>query len=264
MDNVIDRINLRTMRSAAVVAHYARPDGLLPHERASLDQVADEVRGGAVLDIGVGGGRTVSSLMKVSPHYLGIDYSQEMVDACRSRFPGVRFEHADARKLSSVPDASISLAVFSCNGISMVGHQDRLAIMREVHRVLKPGGVFLFTTYNRNSPEATAGFRFPELQFTANPVRMLVRTARSVRDIAIGLYQRRQHIKHEVHTSRYAVLNDACHNYGVMLYYITLAQQRRQLEDAGFLPDAVAFDSRGRRIVDDTTLDSMALIARKR
>ena len=44
---------------------------------------------------------------------------------------------------------------------------------------------------------------------------------------------------------------------------ITLAQQRRQLEDTGFLPDAVAFDCRGRRIADDTTLDSMALIARK-
>jgi ubiquinone/menaquinone biosynthesis C-methylase UbiE len=264
MDNVIDRINLRTMRSAAVVAHYVRPDELLPHERASLEQVADEVRGGSVLDIGVGGGRTVKALLEVSPDYLGIDYSQEMVAACQARFPKVRFEHADARRLSNLRDASISLAVFSCNGISMVGHEDRLAIMREVHRVLKPGGVFLFTTYNRNSPEATAGFRFPELQFTANPARMLVRSARLVKDTVVSLYQRRQHIKHEVHTSRYAVLNDVCHNYGVMLYYITLAQQRRQLEDAGFAPDAVAFDCRGRRIVDDTTLDSMALIARKR
>lgn len=264
MDNVIDRINLRTMRSATVVAHYARPDELLAHERASLDHVASEVRGGSVLDIGVGGGRTVEALLKVSPDYLGIDYSQEMVAACRTRFPKVRFEHADARRLSNVRDASISLAVFSCNGISMVGHEDRLSIMREVHRVLKPGGVFVFTTYNRNSPEATAGFRLPELRFTVNPVRMLVRSARLVKDTAISLYRRRQHIKHEVHTSRYAVLNDMCHNYGVMLYYITLAQQRRQLEDAGFLPDAVAFDCRGRQIVDDTTLDSMALIARKR
>jgi ubiquinone/menaquinone biosynthesis C-methylase UbiE len=246
-----------------VVAHYARPDQLLSHERASLEHVANEVRGGAVLDIGVGAGRTVKALLEVSPDYLGIDYSQEMVAACRSRFPKVRFEHADARRLSKVRDASISLAVFSCNGISMVGHDDRLSIMQEVHRVLKPGGVFLFTTYNRNSPEAKAGFRFPELEFSANPVRMLVRSARLVKDTAISLYQRRQHIKHEVHTSRYAVLNDVCHNYGVMLYYITLAQQRRQLEDAGFMPEALAFDCRGRRIVDDTTLDSMALVARK-
>ena len=263
MDNVIDRINLRTMRSSAVVAHYARPDELLPHERASLDQVADEVRGAPILDIGVGGGRTVKALREVSKDYVGIDYSQEMVDACKARYPHVRFVHTDARCMSAIRDGSISLAMFSCNGISMVGHDDRLAIMREVYRVLKPGGVFLFTTYNRNSPEASAGFRFPELELSANPVRSLVRVSRALKNTVVSVYQRRQNVKHEIHTSRYAVLNDVCHNYGVMLYYITLAHQRQQLEQAGFLPEAVAFDCKGRRIVDDTTLDSMALIARK-
>jgi SAM-dependent methyltransferase len=217
-----------------------------------------------VLDIGVGAGRTVKALLEVSPDYLGIDYSQEMIAACRNRFPTIRFEHADARRLTRVANASISLAVFSCNGISMVGHEDRLSIMCEVHRVLKPGGVFLFTTYNRNSPEARAGFRFPDFQLSMNPARLAVRIARLVKDTTISFYQRRQHIRHEVHTSRYAVLNDLCHNYGVMLYYITLAHQRRQLEEAGFEANALAFDRTGRRISDDTTLDSMALVARKR
>jgi SAM-dependent methyltransferase len=263
MSNAIDAINLRTMRSASVVSHYGRPDTLLPHERASLDAVIDEVRGGSVLDIGVGAGRTVKALTEVSPDYLGIDYSPEMVAACRARYPEVRFEHADARRLAGIADESVTLAVFSCNGISMVGHEDRLSIMREVHRVLKPGGVFLFTTYNRNSPEATAGFRFPEVQLSLNPARSLVRLGRFAKDTAVSLYQRRKHVGHEIHTSRFAVLNDACHNHGVMLYYITLAQQRRQLAEAGFQAEAVAFDSTGRLIEDDTTLDSMALVARK-
>ena len=265
MHNPIDRINLRTMRSAAVVAHYdARPDDLLPHERAALDHVAEEVRHGTVLDIGVGAGRTVNALRQVSTAYLGIDYSPEMVAACRVRFPDVQFEHADARTLTSIADASISLAVFSCNGISMVGHEDRLAIMREVHRVLKPAGVFLFTTYNRNSPEASAGFRFPEFHGSTNPARVLVRAMRWAKDTVISLYQRQKHLQHEMHTPDYAVLNDACHNYGVMLYYITLAQQRQQLDAVGFLPNAIAFDALGKPIADDTTLDSMALVARKR
>lgn len=269
----IDRINLRTMRSPAVVAHYARPtlagpaqaqpDELLPHERAALTEVQDEVRGGTLLDIGVGGGRTVQALRELSSDYLGIDYSQEMVAASQARYPEVRFEHADARRMTGIADASIDLAVFSCNGISMVGHDDRLAIMREVHRVLKPQGIFLFTTYNRNSPEARAGFCFPDFDFSPNPARLLVRSARHLKDTAISVVQRLRHIRHEVHTDDYAVINDKCHNHGVMLYYITLAQQRRQLAAAGFAAEATAYDCAGQRIVDDTTLDSMALIARK-
>ncbi len=259
----IDRINLRTMRSAAVVAHYARPDELLPHERAALDEVQAEVRGGAILDIGVGGGRTVTALRAVSADYLGIDYSPEMVAASQARYPDVRFAHADARHMADIADASIDLAVFSCNGISMVGHEDRLDIIREVHRVLKPHGIFLFTTYNRNSPEARAGFCFPEFEASPDPARLLVRSARHLKDTAIRVVQRLRHLRHEVHTPEYAVINDKCHNHGVMLYYITLAQQRQQLTEAGFAADALAFDCSGQRIVDDTTLDSMALIARK-
>ena len=59
--------------------------------------------------------------------------------------------------------------MFSCNGIGMVAHQDRLSIMREVHRLLKPGGVFLFSTHNQNCPDHSAGFRLPEFEFTRNP-----------------------------------------------------------------------------------------------
>ena len=264
MSLAIDAINQRTMRSPEVVTHYTRSSELLPHERAALDSVMDEVRGGAILDIGVGAGRTVQALRDISPNYLGIDYCQEMVDASQARYPGVRFAHADARRLTGIADASIDLAVFSCNGISMVGHADRLLIMKEVQRVLKPGGVFVFTTYNRNSPEATAGFCFPEFEFSPNPARLVVRACRHIKNTALRVHNRLQHIAHEVHEEEYAVLNDRCHHHGVMLYYITLARQRAQLVSEGFEADALAFDCTGARIEGDSTLDSMALVARKR
>ena len=263
MQNAIDRINLRTMRSPAVVKHYSRSEELLPHERASLEAVRRKVRHAPILDIGVGGGRTVKALREISSDYLGIDYSPEMIEACRRRYPDARFEHADARKLSSLADNSIALAFFSCNGVSMVGHEDRLLIMKEVHRVLKPGGWFVFTTYNRNSPEAEMGFRLPEFEFSANPARLLVRGVRHARDTAISLFHFLKHYRHEERTPHYAVINDRCHNHGVMLYYITLQQQRLQLQEVGFQPNASAFDCMGRPIRGDTTLDSMAMIARK-
>src|SRR5690606_11104955 len=238
----IASINLRTMADASVVANSARPWHLSPAEQATHARVRAHAGGTPSLDVGVGGGRTVEPLRRISSDYLGIDYSPGMVQACRRRFPGVRFEHADARAMDQLADASIFLAVFSCNGIGMVSHEDRLQILAEVHRVLQPGGLFVFSTHNRNSPEYRRGFRFPSLQWSANPARLLVRATRFCRETTRRVRNRRRFRAHEVRAQDYAVINDVCHDYGTMLYYVTLAQQRRQLADAGFEPDAEAFD----------------------
>lgn len=259
----VDSINMRTMTDASVVAHYARPWGLSPAELTCFTRIADEARGRPILDIGVGGGRTVEALRAISDDYTGIDYSPDMVAACRRRFPGVSFEHADARALTQLADGSVFLAVFSCNGIGMVSHEDRLLILREVQRVLQPGGVFVFSTHNRNSPEYRRGFRFPALQWSAHPLRLLVRSARFARDTMTRLRNRRRFRPLEVHAEHYAVINDVCHDYGTMLYYVTLEQQRRQLVEAGFAAEVEAYDLDGARIHDDTRHDSIALIARK-
>lgn len=259
----IDSINMRTMTTASVVAHYARPWSLAPAEQVAFDRVAAMARDRPILDIGVGGGRTVEALRRISTDYLGIDYSLDMVDACRRRFQGVRFEHADARRLDGMADASVFLAVFSCNGIGMVRHDDRLQILREVHRVLQPGGIFVFSTHNRNSPECRRGFRFPSFQWSMNPLRVMVRSARFARDVVLRLRNRRRFRAHEVHAEDYSIVNDVCHDYGTMLYYVTLEKQRRQLADAGFAPDAEAYDLEGIRVSDDTAHDSITLVAFK-
>lgn len=263
MSEAIDRINMKIMTTASVVSQYARPSGLSPAEQATLDRVAPLAQGKPILDIGVGGGRTVEALRSISQDYLGIDYSQEMVDACRSRFPDARFEFADARALSAVADESIFLAVFSCNGIGMVSHADRLQILREVLRVLQPGGIFVFSTHNRNSPEFRRGFQFPQFQWTLHPVRALVRSARFAGQTLLRLRNRRQFRPHEIHAPDYSVINDVCHHYGTMLYYVSLERQRRQLEDAGFEAGAEAYDLDGQYVDEDTQHDSIALIARK-
>ena len=263
MSESIDRINMRTMTNASVVAQYARPSELSAAEQATLARVAPMARDRPILDIGVGGGRTVEALRAISADYLGIDYSQDMVDACRQRFPGVRFELADARAMSAVADDSIFLAVFSCNGIGMVSHADRLQILREVRRVLQPGGIFVFSTHNRNSPEYRRGFQFPQLRWTLHPLRAVVRLSRFAAQTALRLRNRRRFRPHEVHADDYSVINDVCHHYGTMLYYVTLERQRWQLQDAGFEPDAEAYDLDGRPVHGDTLHDSIALIARK-
>lgn len=262
----IDDVNIQAMRSSAAVAQYAWQNTLTLPERASLDQVAERARGRPILDIGVGGGRTVNALRAVSADYWGIDYSPEMLAVCTKRFPGVRFTQADARYLTAIEDSSIFLVMFSCNGIGMVNHADRLQILREVYRILAPGGVFLFSTHNQNCPDHTTGFQFPEFKFSFNPARLAVRTARLVRDTALRVRNRRRFGKLEMRGSDYSMINDVCHDYGVMLYYISLANQRRQLEAAGFQANADAYDGHGQLITADGTNhteSSIAFVAKK-
>jgi len=260
---VVDQINLNEMRKASSVWHYSQAEELSQAEQAALDRVADQVRGKRILDIGVGGGRTVRPLLSVSHDYVGVDNCEAMIDACNRRYPGVNFQHADARRLTMLADDSVDLAMFSCNGIGMVAHQDRLLIMSEVLRVLKPGGYFLFSTHNQNCPDSTAMFKLPEIELSRNPVRLAFRLARAIRRTPLRVVRRLRMRKHEVRNSEFSMINDACHDYGVMLYYITLNKQRLQLEQMGYSPDAEAFDLDGNSALNDTRHSSIMLVARK-
>lgn len=119
-------------------------------ELAMLTDLADEFRGQALLDIGVGAGRTVPLLRLLTADYVAVDYTPEMVQLCAQRYPGIDVRHDDARTLLTVPDMSTDLVIFSANGIDAVGHSDRGKVLDAVHRVLRPGGVFAFSTLNRD------------------------------------------------------------------------------------------------------------------
>lgn len=257
-----DTVNRAIMASGRVVSGYSRSSGLAEPEQAALARIADEARGKPILDLGVGGGRTVAPLRAISEDYLGVDYTEAMVTACRRAYPGVRFEHADARDMHGVKDASIFLAFFSCNGLGMVGHADRLRILKEVRRVLMPGGMFLFSTHNLASDDARAGFKLPDPELTLNPARLAVRLLRFGRRTATRVYNRRRFAKLVEHGDGWSVINDECHDYGTMLYYVDLKEQRRQLRDAGFTDELEAWDLSGRK-TDDTSKDgSILLLAR--
>ena len=258
---LVDSINHETMRSA--VLEYRRTEDLETHERAALASIVDHVQDKRILDIGVGAGRTVSGLRKISEKYIGIDYVQEMVDHCRSRFPGVQFDRIDARFMERFADASFDLIVFACNGICMVDHAGRLQILREVHRVLSPGGFFFFSTSNVNDPRRNRFLELPPFELSMNPLKTGVRAVRFAAETAYRLFNRVRHRHLQVRTADYEMLNGKSHHYRTMIYFIGLEQQRRQLEAIGFRPNAVAYDLSG-RVVDTNTLDgTISFIAQK-
>ena len=165
--------------------------------------------------------------------------------------------------MTAFRDGQFKLAVFSCNGLCMVGHEDRLRILREVHRVLADDGVFVFSTHNQRSADHDAGLVLRELVPTAHPLKMARRLARFTTSSARRAWNHWRLSRHDLRGPEYSIINDRSHDYGTMLYYISLASQRRQLEAAGFRPGAEAYDQSGRPVVDDTTDVSIAFVARK-
>jgi SAM-dependent methyltransferase len=247
---------------STVVTDYRWSDELQVSERAALDTIRASVRGKRILDLGVGAGRTVTGLREVSANYIGVDYMQEMVDHCRERFPDVRFERVDARSMPQFADASFDLIVFSCNGICMVDHAGRLSILKEVRRLLAPGGWFLFSTSNRNDPDH-GRFLLPAFRFTLNPVRLLARAIRFVSDVSYSAFNRFHRKKREVRRDDYAILNDRSHHYRTMNYFITLEKQLEQLRELGFAEPPRVFDLAGQLVTTDTRDGTMTFIVRR-
>ena len=98
--------------------------------------------GGTALDLACGTGSLTRDLArKVGPdgYVLGIDFSQEMLRAARSRLkPGVAYRLGDATDLEGVPSDSFDAATIAYGARNI---PDLDALFSEMARVLKPGGV---------------------------------------------------------------------------------------------------------------------------
>lgn len=118
-------------------------------ERIALDRL---VRPGAeVLDVGSGAGRISLSLLERVARVSAVDLSEPALEALRQSVPAdapLEVVHADARDLPFENDR-FDLAVFAWNGIDWIHpEEERERAVREIARVLKPGGYFLFSSHN--------------------------------------------------------------------------------------------------------------------
>jgi ubiquinone/menaquinone biosynthesis C-methylase UbiE len=117
--------------------------GNVPHPYAILErEVAARLRPGDTL-LDAGCGRTAPVLVKMkdrAQRLVGVD----LVDF-RCPEPGIELLKTDLARIP-IEDASVDLAMSR----SVLEHlDDPIAVYREMHRVLKPGGRFVFLTANR-------------------------------------------------------------------------------------------------------------------
>jgi len=145
------------MPNEAAAAYYDRPDvverwyaarerGLRERERRAIDEHLDP--GGRVLDVGCGAGRTSTVLAAAGFDVVGLDISRPMLGLAAAEDPAVRYVAGDAAALPFA-EGSFPTVLFSYNGIDELRPTSaRVAALREIHRVLEPGGRFAFSSHN--------------------------------------------------------------------------------------------------------------------
>lgn len=121
--------------------------GLFVEEERAIERYFSK-SGGTVLDVGCGAGRTTAELHDRGFDVIGVDLSEEMVAAAQALFPDIQFRVDDATALGFGSE-QFDYVLFSHNGIDYVHPEsERLTALNEIHRVLKPGGTFVFSTHN--------------------------------------------------------------------------------------------------------------------
>lgn len=250
-----DQINQVAWNHPAAVHWLARLEGFTDEgERAAYWRVVDDMRDKPILDLGVGGGRTVALLRCLSKEYVGVDYLPVMIDAARRRFPFVDLRVGDARDLSQFPDASVSSVVFSYMGIDAVDHEGRACILREVRRVLRPDGLFWFSTLNLTGRAARKRPWQPNLP--PGLIRKALVAPRIVRQVPRDTFNYFRVGRERRAGPGWCVAPFFAHSYGLLTHYTTLEHQLAELERAGFRSDFQVFeDLAGRevKVGDDLT-----------
>lgn len=250
--SIQDRVNMRVYHAPGIEHAYSRSDELEAGEVAALLKYQPAVSNRDVLDVGVGAGRTTPYLMQLAKSYVAIDYSPIMVECFKHKFQDVPIRCEDMRNLSFLAAESIDFALASCNVLDAVSHEHRLIVLRQLHRVLRPQGIILFSSHNRSFLPALRG---PQLRRSLSPCNQARYVVQFVR----------QHINH-FSTGKlrrferdYALLDDIGHDYRLLHYYIDRASQHRQLAQCGFETLAVYTNS-GRLAADgDQAADSPIL-----
>lgn len=103
-----------------------------------------------ILDLGCGAGRTTLGMYHLGySHLRGVDLHPEMVAAARQLGPEIPYQQGDATQLE-FEAGTFDAVLFSFNGImSIPGRANRRMAFEEINRVLKPEGIFIFTTHDR-------------------------------------------------------------------------------------------------------------------
>lgn len=134
----------------AMAAEYSadNDDGIFNagYERPAMIGMLGDVRSRNVLDLGCGAGQLSAALIDAGATVTGIDVSAGMIELARQRLgDAASLEVADLSDPLELETDSFDIVV-----ASLVIHylDDWVPVLREIERVLKPSGAFVFSTHH--------------------------------------------------------------------------------------------------------------------
>ena len=116
-----------------------------PFDRKMLELLVERVGDkGTICDMGCGPGQIAAYVQSLGATACGIDLSPQMVARAQQLNPTISFQQGDMLDLNGVEDNSFGgMAVFY--SIIHIPHEHVVAALRELRRVLHPGGSLLLT-----------------------------------------------------------------------------------------------------------------------
>lgn len=108
--------------------------------------VAEDYVHGDVLEVGCGEGRGIDLLIKKARTFTAVDKIGPVIDRLQEKYKTGKFISMNIPPLSGLADNTYDVVV----SFQVIEHiEDDELFLREIHRVMKPGGIALLTTPNR-------------------------------------------------------------------------------------------------------------------
>jgi ubiquinone/menaquinone biosynthesis C-methylase UbiE len=233
--------NRQIYESQKVVRNYKGLNILFPAEKKVYEVIKNKQNNKAMLDLGIGAGRTTSFFRPLFSHYTGIDFSENMINACRKRFTALantEFINADVTSMPELSVEKFDFILFSLNGIDYLQNlEERKSLLSKLYELLDNNGLFVFSSHNTKALPKLYSFQLPKRNpFKLIPEYFRYRNLKKVNGSLIQFLNK-----------EFCQLYDGGEYFNALTSYILPSFQVRLLEDSGF-KNIQAIDIKGSNI----------------
>lgn len=130
---------------------------------------------GDLLELGCGEGRGVETLLPLAKSYLGLDKIAEVIATLKKKYPNTNFQQAVIPPFATLENDSFDTVV----SFQVIEHiQEDEDFLKEIYRVLRPGGKAIISTPNINHT------------LSRNPWHIREYTPQQLTSLADGIFDR--------------------------------------------------------------------------